>query len=142
MELVFARGGGGQEQEPFEDFKSSLITKRNRERELRTPLVGPQRDDVKLLCGGMDAVIFLSRGQSRRAAAALILAAAHVVERKVGRKPILIFDEITSELDEEGRHFLIEALQGTDCQVFAATADKLDYSGISVHNMKGGRFVE
>ncbi|MDR1514893.1 MAG: AAA family ATPase, partial [Synergistaceae bacterium] len=37
MELVFARGGGGQEQEPFEDFKSSLITKRNRERELRTP---------------------------------------------------------------------------------------------------------
>jgi DNA replication and repair protein RecF len=141
MELVFTRGGGSQEQEPFDDFKSSLAAKRNRERELRMPLVGPQRDDVKILCGGMDAVLFLSRGQSRRAAAALILAAAYVVERKVGRKPILIFDEITSELDEEGRNFLIEALMGTDCQVFAATTDKLDYGGISLHSMKDGRFI-
>jgi DNA replication and repair protein RecF len=141
MELLFARGGGGEAPGPSDDFKGSLAIKRNRERDLRTPLVGPQRDDVKLLCGGMEAVLFLSRGQSRRAAAALILAAAAVVERGVGRKPVLIFDEITSELDEDGRHALFDALMKTGCQVFAATADKLNYDGVDVHRLNDGRFT-
>jgi DNA replication and repair protein RecF len=142
MELVFVRGGGGAAPGPSDDFKSSLAIKRIRERELRMPLIGPQRDDVRLICGDMDAALFLSRGQSRRAAAALILAAASVVERKVGRKPVLIFDEITSELDDCGRNSLVEALLKTGCQVFGATTDKLDYDGLSLHRMKEGRFLQ
>ncbi|MDR0616682.1 MAG: DNA replication and repair protein RecF [Synergistaceae bacterium] len=142
MELLFTRGGGGTAEGPSEDFKGSLAVKKNRERDLRTPLVGPQRDDVRILCGGINAVLFLSRGQSRRAASALILAASAVVERRIGRKPILIFDELTSELDEEGRNSLVEALLKTDCQVFGASADSLDYKGVSVHRLKDGMFLE
>jgi DNA replication and repair protein RecF len=138
IELVFSRGGGIGLPSQCDDFKASLVRMRERERASGTPLVGPQRDDVKLVCGGMNAALFLSRGQSRRAAAALILASALVVERRVGRKPILIFDEITSELDESGRHALIEALLGTGCQVFAATADRLEYAGVEVHRLKDG----
>jgi DNA replication and repair protein RecF len=141
MELLFSRGGGGEASGPSDDFKGSLAAKRNRERDLRTPLVGPQRDDVKLVCGGMDAALFLSRGQSRRAAAALILASAAVVERRIGRKPILIFDEITSELDDDGRNALFDALLETGCQVFAATAEKLNYGGTDVRMLHDGRFV-
>ncbi|MDR0648523.1 MAG: DNA replication and repair protein RecF [Synergistaceae bacterium] len=141
MELVFARGGGGLAAAPSDDFRSSLAAKGRRERELRMPLIGPQRDDVKLLCNGMDASLFLSRGQSRRAAAALILAAAAVVKRKVGRKPVLIFDEITSELDDCGRSALLEALLKTGCQVFGATTDRLDYDDVSIQMMRDGRFL-
>lgn len=141
MELRFERGGGGWSPSALEDFKMSLSMKRERELASGVPLVGPQRDDVKLICSGMDAALFLSRGQSRRAAAALILATALVVEQRVGRKPVLIFDEVTSELDEGGRHALFEALLDTGCQVFAATADDIDYEGISVYRLKDGRFA-
>jgi DNA replication and repair protein RecF len=141
VELKFSRGGGGELPGRSDDFKRSLALKKDAERASRIPLVGPQRDDVKLLCGGMDAALFLSRGQSRRLAAALILASAMVVERSVGRKPVLIFDEVTSELDENGRYALFEALLDTGCQVFAATADPVDYFGVVVHRMIDGRFV-
>jgi DNA replication and repair protein RecF len=142
IEISFSRGGGGELPGQSDDFKRSLELKRDRERASRVPLVGPQRDDVKLLCEGREAAVFLSRGQSRRTAAALILAAALVVERGVGRKPVLLFDEVTSELDESGRHALFDALLETGCQVFAATADQFGYEGVSVHRMKDGRLVK
>jgi DNA replication and repair protein RecF len=64
-----------------------------------------------------------------------------VVERSVGRKPVLIFDEVTSEMDEDGRHALFEALLETGCQVFAATADAVNYDGITVRRIADGRFT-
>jgi recombinational DNA repair ATPase RecF len=89
----------------------------------------------------MEACRFLSRGQSRRAAAALILASALAVERAARRRPVLIFDEVTSELDAAGRVSLLDALVKTECQVFAATADEVEYGGASVRRMDSGSFV-
>jgi DNA replication and repair protein RecF len=140
MELSFSRGGESAARPS--DFKTSIALMRENERASCLPLVGPQRDDVKLICRGRPAADFLSRGQSRRAAAALILSAALVVENGVGRKPVLIFDEVTSELDEEGRHVLFDSLIATRCQVFAATTDELDYSGVSAHRLRDGGFVQ
>ena len=139
--LRFVRGGGGISEGPSEDFKLSMAGKRDRERAARVPLVGPQRDDIELLCEGRAAAIALSQGQSRRAAAALLLASALVVERNLGRKPILIFDEVTAELDEEGREAIFTALLKTGCQIFAATTEGFGHSGVEVHRMKGGLFL-
>lgn len=141
MDLVFVRGGGGTASGQLEDFRNALHLKRDRERASRIPLVGPHRDELKLMCGEREAAAFLSRGQGRRAASALILASASVVEKSIGRKPVLIFDEVTSELDESGREAIFETLRGTGCQVFAATTDPFDYEGINVYRMREGRFL-
>lgn len=141
LHLRFVRGGGGMAQNPFEDFKRSMAGRRERERAARIPLVGPQRDDIELLCGGRPAAEALSRGQSRRAAAALLLSAALVVERNLGRKPVLIFDELTAELDGEGREAIFEALLRTGCQIFAATTEGITHDGTELHRMRDGLFL-
>jgi DNA replication and repair protein RecF len=141
LDFFFERGGGVGEADPRDDFRRSLRAAAPRERASRTAIVGPQRDDIKFFCGGVEASLFLSRGQSRKAASALVLACALAVERRIGRKPVLIFDEIASELDKSGRDAAIGALLDTGCQVFAATADVFEHGGIEIHNMKDGRFV-
>jgi DNA replication and repair protein RecF len=141
IDFFFERGGGGLDEDPSEDFKKSLRIAKEREFYARQPLVGPQRDDVKFMCGGIDAASALSRGQSRRTVAALILASAAVVERRLEKKPVILFDEITSELDESGRFLTVEALRGTGYQVFAATTDIPAFDGIEVYKMNDGRFL-
>jgi DNA replication and repair protein RecF len=141
MDFSFKRGGGGLDENPSDDFKKSLRVAREREFCARQPLVGPQRDDVAFTCDGMEAAAALSRGQNRRAVAALILASAAVVEHRLGKKPVMIFDEITSELDESGRFVTVEVLRRTGYQVFAATTDIPAYGGIEVYKMNDGRFL-
>ena len=65
----------------------------------------------------------LSRGFRRRAAIALMLAAADGVRRKLGREPVLLLDEVTAELDASGRKLLFDSLIERKAQVFAATAE-------------------
>lgn len=141
MELVFKRGGGGSFSDPLDDFKASLQMKKEEETASRLSLVGPHRDDIKLLCGKRAASIVLSRGQCRRAASALILASALVVERVLGRKPIMVFDEITSELDDSGKQVLFDALSNVDYQTFAVTTEDCSHRGAVMYRMQEGRFV-
>ena len=141
MDVVFVRGGGGLDDNPSADFRKALSEKNVAERSSGIPLVGPQRDDIKLTCGARTAAVALSRGQSRRAASALILASAHIVERSLARKPVLIFDEIASELDEDGRDATFDALLSTGYQVFAASTDPIDFEGITTYRMREGKFL-
>ena len=57
---------------------------------------------------------------------ALMIAAGLSVERRLRRKPILLLDEIASELDEEGRRFTVSTLERTGWQVIAAGAERID----------------
>jgi DNA replication and repair protein RecF len=134
------RGGGGFDEVPSEDFRKSLAAAHDREMGSRMPLVGPQRDDIKIECGGISASVALSRGQGRKLAVALVLASAQVVERCLSRKPVLLFDEIYSELDAEGREYVIDALVSTGCQVFASTAEAAPRDDFDIFKIKNGRF--
>jgi DNA replication and repair protein RecF len=141
VDFFFKRGGGGLDENPTDDFKKSLRLTRERESLSRQPLVGPQRDDVGMTCGGMEAAAAFSMGQSKRVASALILASASVVEHRIEKKPVMIFDEITSELDESGRFLIMEILRETGYQVFAATTDIPAYGGIEIYKMSDGKFL-
>ncbi|MDR1579614.1 MAG: DNA replication and repair protein RecF [Synergistaceae bacterium] len=140
VDIFFVRGGGGMDEVASEDFRKSLIAAKDRETRSGIPLVGPQRDDIRIDCDGMGASVALSRGQGRKLAVALILAAARVVERCLARKPVLLFDEIYSELDAEGREYVIDALISTGCQVFASTAEASPRDGFDIFKMRDGRF--
>jgi DNA replication and repair protein RecF len=141
VDFFFVRGGGGLDEAPSEDFRKSLTMAKDREMRSGISLVGPQRDDIRIDCGGMGASAALSRGQGRKLAVALILASARVVERCLSRKPVLLFDEIYSELDAEGRNYVIEALVSTGCQVFASTAEASPRDGFDIFEMRDGRFL-
>ena len=62
-------------------------------------LVGPHRDDVRFLLGGRDLAVFGSRGQQRTAILALKLAELDLLARGDGVAPLLLLDDVFSELD-------------------------------------------
>lgn len=103
-------------------FHASLAA-RHREELLRgVTLTGPHRDDVRFMVNDVDMTDFGSRGQQRTAALTLKLAEVALITEKRGDTPILLLDDVMSELDEERRHFMT-ALLAAHPQVFMTTAD-------------------
>jgi DNA replication and repair protein RecF len=86
-------------------------------------LVGPLRDDVRFLINGVDAGIYGSRGQQRTSALALKLAEVDLMQRETGDYPVLLLDDVLSELDERRRHFLVHTLEDNVEQVIITTTD-------------------
>ena len=86
-----------------------LAERRHREVQLAQSLVGPHRDDLRLTVGGLDVGQFGSRGQVRTAALALRLAEAGHLRRVLGEEPLLLLDDVLSELDGQRRRHVLEA---------------------------------
>ncbi len=86
-------------------YKPSLVTKERleeyKEREVasKNTLIGPNRDDFSILLDDMDLESFGSRGQQRMAVLALKLCEIDFIENEVRERPILLLDDIFSELD-------------------------------------------
>lgn len=82
---------------------------------------GPHADDIGLELAGTPAKRFASQGQHRAMVLALKVAELHELERRVGRVPILLLDDVSSELDRGRNRRLFELLAGLGGQVFLTT---------------------
>jgi DNA replication and repair protein RecF len=69
--------------------------------------VGPHRDDMRVVLGGQEARAYASQGQQRTAVVSLKLAEAALVTRRTGQRPVLLLDDVLSELDAERRASLL-----------------------------------
>ena len=69
--------------------------------------VGPHHDDLRILLEGKDARAYSSQGQQRTAVVSLKLAEAALVARRTGERPVLLLDDVLSELDLERRSALL-----------------------------------
>jgi DNA replication and repair protein RecF len=74
--------------------------------------VGPHHDDIRVLLGGQDARAYGSQGQQRTAVVSLKLAEAALVARRTGEQPVLLLDDVLSELDAERRAALLRQVAG------------------------------
>jgi DNA replication and repair protein RecF len=92
-----------------------------------TTLVGPHRDDVAFELGGRDLASFASRGQQRSAILAFKLAEVDVLTARDGRRPLLLLDDVFSELDPERRAHLVRRIAALpQAFVTTTTLDDLD----------------
>jgi DNA replication and repair protein RecF len=90
-------------------------------------LTGPHRDDLSLSLNGQPAPSFASRGQQRTAALALRLAEARFMADRTGDLPVVLLDDVLSELDEGRRRAVLESLGGWDQLIItSADADRFD----------------
>lgn len=94
-----------------EDFTVELAQSRQRERALRTTVVGPHRDDLELLLEERSAAQFGSEGQKRSLAVALKMAQAELLTGYSGSPPILLIDDVMGELDVRRRAGLLPLLE-------------------------------
>lgn len=90
-------------------------------------LVGPHRDDVAFICGERPLTEFASRGQQRTAILALKLAELDVLAALDGRPPLLLLDDVFSELDPQRRAHLVRRIGDLpQAIVTTTTPDDLD----------------
>jgi DNA replication and repair protein RecF len=82
---------------------------------------GPHRDDLEVSIAGISAREFGSQGQQRTAALALKLAEAAVIKDSVGEPPVLLLDDVMSELDRSRQEYLVKNIEGM--QVFITCCD-------------------
>lgn len=99
-----------------------IAARRREERERGHTLVGPHRDDLSIRINGLSARTYASQGQKRSLALALKLAAAVLTERHLGVRPVLLLDDVLSELDAARRARLL-ALGGQGFQVLLTGTD-------------------
>jgi DNA replication and repair protein RecF len=102
-------------------FTARLREMRGRELEQGMTLVGPHRDDLRFWVNRVDMNIYDSRGQQRTVALSLKLAEMELVAKIKGERPVLLLDDVISELDEAHRGHLLRALDTVQQVVMTAT---------------------
>ena len=113
---------GGREQlilkyEPNIDdifFEDELLRARNRDLKLCQTTVGPHRDDMLFSIGGIDIRKFGSQGQQRTSALSLKLSEIDLVKKSIHSTPVLLLDDVLSELDSNRQNYLLGSI--TDIQ--------------------------
>lgn len=103
-------------------FRGALAQTRQRELAAGVTLSGPHRDDFGFEINGRNLASFGSRGQHRLATLSLKLAEAQLMTKRAGRQPILLLDDILSELDPARRSYLLAAIANYE-QAILTTAD-------------------
>lgn len=104
--------------------------------------VGVHRDDLGVAIDGKDARTFASQGQQRSAVLSLKLAQLEMTERESGEAPVLMLDDVMSELDPERRRQLIERIDRV--QTLVTCTDMSDLAGArqgAVYRVEGGRLL-
>ncbi len=84
-------------------------------------LLGPHRDDLAFVIDQASVTLYGSRGQQRTVALSLKLAESAYLQRHTGEKPILLLDDVLSELDQERRDFVVETIKDGQQVVLTGT---------------------
>jgi DNA replication and repair protein RecF len=113
--------GGGDLEEGRRLLLEALVRSATEERRRGTTLVGPHRDDLEFLLNGRSVRRHASQGQQRSFVLALKMAEIRHLEKEFGHPPVLLLDDMTSELDRERNRNLMEFLETRRMQVFITT---------------------
>lgn len=115
-----------------------LTETRERDLALCTTTIGPHRDDWHLQALGRDISLFASRGQQRAAFIALLLTSAVLFQEVRGERPVILLDDVLSELDDHHQTSLLSSLEGH--QVFMTTTHAISMEEtVEVWNVGDGK---
>ena len=106
-------------------FEEMLIKNRQQELRQRLTLTGPHRDDLNFIVNGTDIRKFGSQGQQRTAALSLKLAEIELVKRTVKDYPILLLDDVLSELDSKRQEHLLSGISHIQTLITCTGLDDL-----------------
>ena len=103
-------------------------------------LTGAHKDDVEFLINGVSARSFASQGQTRTAALSVKLAERDIILQETGEYPVLLLDDVLSELDEKRQSFVLNRIGGGQTLITCCEdADISSRTGGKVFFVEGGR---
>ena len=143
LELLSEHAYPAEEDEIRAKLLKELSSSYERDIRLGYTTVGPHRDDIKVLIDGQDARGYASQGQTRTAALSLKLAEVEIFKELAGEAPVLILDDVMSELDLLRRKKLVERVQGIQC-ILTCTHTERVLSGKASNKMtiRDGKIVK
>ncbi|WP_125702177.1 DNA replication/repair protein RecF [Lacticaseibacillus daqingensis] len=110
----------GSVEQAYAALQTLFAAHKDREIEQGTTLVGPHRDDVAFIVNGKNVASFGSQGQQRTTALAVKLAEIDLMKAQTGEYPVLLLDDVLSELDDTRQTHLLKAIQNK-VQTFLTT---------------------
>lgn len=126
LKLRYISTVGAQPDDTMEDIQKKFTEKcrANRSADIAAgvTLAGPHRDDTEILINGKNARVYGSQGQQRSAVLSLKLAEAATLRERMGEEPVILLDDVLSELDNSRQDYLLNELK--DSQVFITCCEK------------------
>ncbi len=103
---------------------------------------GPHRDDIGIKLGETDVKVYGSQGQQRTAALSLKLSELALMRQVIGESPVLLLDDVLSELDDERQKALMESAFDCQCLLTATGVESaVTRKGAAVFKVSGGRIT-
>ena len=93
-----------------EDFEKELKRNRNKDIKAKITSVGPHRDDLSFIINDIDIRKYGSQGQQRTTALSLKLSEIEIVKKITGHVPVLLLDDVLSELDSNRQNYLLKTI--------------------------------
>ena len=129
LQLVYEPGVKG------DNFEEALRKNRERDLRMKSSSVGPHRDDICFLCGDLDIRKFGSQGQQRTAALSLKLAEIELVKQEVKDTPILLLDDVLSELDKHRQNYLLDSINDVQTLITCTGLDDFVNKRFSINKI-------
>ena len=123
--VVYEMRGFVSESDIVEDFFELLRAKRAEDIRNGSTGKGPHRDDLKFFVNGQELKIFGSQGQLRTVALAMKLSELSFLKSETGEYPLLLLDDVMSELDADRREMLLEFLSREKIQTLVTATDRV-----------------
>ncbi len=142
LEIVYSPSIEAQildEPNPELAFLKKLEQVKSREIENGSALYGIGRDEIKFFINGAEAKLFASQGQQRTIVLCMKLALTEYIKSRRDEYPVLLFDDIMSELDQKHRKYLTDKIR--DKQVLLTCTDRQQTSAARIIKVSGGRTI-
>ena len=115
-----------------EGFAEAVRRSRDKDMILKTTGCGPHRDDLSFSVNGDDIRKFGSQGQQRSAALSLKLSEIELVKESTGDIPVLLLDDVLSELDSRRQHYLLDSIGGIQTFITCTGLEEYENSPVQI----------
>ncbi|HQJ75077.1 MAG TPA: DNA replication/repair protein RecF [Bacteroidota bacterium] len=124
----------------YSSFNEKLIKIKNDEIKRGLSIIGPHKDEFEFKINNFDVRQYASQGQQKTFLVALKLAEFFYLEEKCAEKPVLILDDLFSELDKDRSLFLLNFLKNK-CQVFISSTSSQIFDEALIYNGLNNKFL-
>lgn len=124
-----------------ENYLEKLTEYKEKEKENLFCMVGVHRDDIDIFINGKLAKNYASQGQIRTAVLSLKLAETEIIKEETGEYPVMLLDDILSELDKKRREFLISRIKGKQIIITCTDIENYFNDNVNIIKIKDGKKV-
>ncbi len=118
-----------------EGLYEAIRGNRERDKKMKTSTVGPHRDDLRFVIDSVDIRKFGSQGQQRTAALSLKLSEIELVKQRIHDTPILLLDDVLSELDHNRQNYLLNSIHDIQTMITCTGLDEFVNHRFSVNKV-------